>query len=141
MTTKSLALLYSSHWKNADSARSFFEVFEQELPRQYDGLKRRQADEQSDGERVYSTGEGDVLLALKDNTVWVSEGFDLATARQLREMVDAVNPTSNGPVMQAFSVSRVQGPGSGGLIAGVGHWLDGFGVMRAALCDASLRVR
>ena len=38
-------------------ARSFFNVFEQELPRQYDGLKRRESDE-SDGveatERVYS---------------------------------------------------------------------------------------
>ena len=104
-TTASLALLYSSQWKNKDSARSFFEVFEQELPRQYDGLKRREADEK-DGveatERVYSTSEGDVLLTLKDNTVWVSEGFDLALARKLRDAVDQANaPLGSGPVMQA----------------------------------------
>lgn len=131
-TTASLALLYSSHWKNKDSARSFFEVFEQELPRQYDGLTRREADE-DDGveatERVYSTSEGDVLLTLKDNTVWVSEGFDLALARKLRDAVDQANaPLGSGPVMQA----RMLHPNHdllGGLVDTVGQ----FGVMKAEL--------
>jgi hypothetical protein len=131
-TTASLALLYSSQWKNKDSARSFFESFEQELPRQYDGLKRREADEKDATyvtERVYSTSEGDVLLTLKDNTVWVSEGFDLALARKLRESVDKANaPLGNGPVMQA----RVL-PTDHDLVGGLVDTLGQFGVMKTAL--------
>jgi hypothetical protein len=131
-TTASLALLYSSRWKNRDSARSFFEVFEQELPRQYDGLKRRAADEKNETyvtERVYSTREGDVLLTLKDNTVWVSEGFDLALARKLRDAVDTANAAlGSGPIQQA----RTQRPDHD-LVGGLVETLSQFGVMKAAL--------
>lgn len=128
-TTASLALLYSSQWKNKDSARSFFEVFEQELPRQYDGLERHQSEEKSDDERVYSTREGDILLSLKDNTVWVSEGFDLPLARKLRESVDEANaPIGSGPVMQA----RLSLPHHD-LVGGLVNTLSQFGVMKAVL--------
>ena len=59
-------------------------MFEQQLPRQYSGLKRRNADETDPDERVYSTnGEGDVLLSIKGNEVWVSEGFELPMATKL----------------------------------------------------------
>ncbi len=128
-TTASLALLYSSRWKNRDSARSFFEVFEQQLPRQYNGLTRRQKDETADDERVYSTRQGDVLLTLKDNTVWVSEGFDLALARKLRDAVDAANtPLGSGLIQQA----RTQHPRHD-LVGGLVNTLSQFGVMKVAL--------
>ena len=136
-TTKSIAILYSSRWKNPDSAHSFFDVFEEELPRQYDGLKRRRADEVDDSERVYSTSEGDVLLTLKDNTVWVSEGFELPLARELRDKVDMANvPMGSGPVMTAQAQEagkRKQEVASGGLVEGLSHWMGQFGVMRAGL--------
>ena len=137
-TTASLALLYSSRWKNEDSARSFFEVFEQEMPREYDGLVRRKADEKDENERVYTTKEGDVLLTLEDKTVWVSEGFDLAMARKLRDAVDAANVQGHGPVMTAGEAGiRIQRPGSrvgdselvGGLVKAIGE----FGMMRVGL--------
>ena len=128
-TTASLALLYSSRWKNEDSARSFFEVFEQELPRQYDGLKRRPADETSENERVFSTREGDVLLTLEDKSVWVSEGFDLPIARKLRDAVDAANVSlGKGPVMQARSGHR-----NHDLVGGVISQIGQFGIMKVAL--------
>jgi len=131
-TTASIALLYSSQWKNKDSARSFFNVFEQELPRQYDGLKRREADELDRTyvtERVYTTNEGDVLLTLKDSTVWVSEGFDLALARKLRDAVDAANPPpGEGPSMQARTLPTDHDL-VGGLIETLGH----YGIMKQAL--------
>jgi hypothetical protein len=131
-TTASLALLYSSQWKNKDSARSFFEVFEQELPRQYDGLKRRESDEREDAvatERVYTTNEGDVLLTLKDNTVWVSEGFELALARKLRDAVDQANPPSGeGPSMQARTL-----PIDHDLVGGLVNSLSQLGVMKESL--------
>jgi hypothetical protein len=131
LKTGSLALLYSSHWKNEDSARSYFEVFEQEMPRQYDGLKRRQADEKDENERVYTTREGDVLLTLEGKSVWVSEGFDLAMARKLREQVDAVNVEGKGPVFTAGS--RDQGVGNRELVGGLVKVIGSFGMMRVGL--------
>ncbi len=133
-TTASLALLYSSRWKNEDSARGFFEVFNGEIPRQYDGLKRRKADEKDENERVYTTREGDVLLTLEGKTVWVSEGFEVSLARKLREQVDAVNvPLGHGPVLTAGY--RVQGLGfsKDGLVGGLSGWMSRFGMMRVAL--------
>jgi hypothetical protein len=131
-TTASIALLYSSQWKNKDSARSFFEVFQQELPRQYDGLKRRESDELDRTyvtERVYSTSEGDVLLTLKDNAVWVSEGFDLALARKLRDAVDQANPPApEGPAMQARTL-----PVTHDLVGGLIQTLSRYGVLKQAL--------
>lgn len=128
-TTASLALLYSSRWKNEDSARSFFDVFEQALPRQYGGLKRRQLDEKNDNERVYSTREGDILLTLEDKTVWVSEGFDLAMARKLRDAVDAANTTlGNGPFRQALNPQPDHD-----LVGGLANAIGKFGMMKAAL--------
>ena len=123
-TTASLALLYDSRWKNDDSALSFFHVFEQELPRQYDGLKRRPADESGEDERVYSSSEGDILLRREGSRVWVSEGFALPLARTLRTAVDGAQGV--GPVRQA-SVPQSD------LLGGVSRWVGGFGVMRVAL--------
>jgi hypothetical protein len=134
-TTGSLALLYSSQWKNEDSARSFFEVFDQEMPRQYDGLVRRKDDEKDENERVYTTREGDVLLTLEGKKVWVSEGFDAALARKLREVVDTANPEGNGPLKVAGN--RVQGSGprveSSELTGRLVKAMQGFGMMRAGL--------
>ncbi len=128
-TTASIALLYSSRWKNEDSARSFFDVFEQALPRQYNGLKRRRSDEKDENERVYSTREGDVLLTLEDRTVWVSEGFDLAMARTLRDAVNAANiPPGTGPYQQAQTLQP-----SHDLVGGLVHSIGAFGTMKALL--------
>ena len=125
-TTKSIAILYLSRWKNADSARSFFHVFEQELPRQYDGLKRRNADETDPNERVYSTNEGDVLLSMKGNEVWVSEGFELATASKLREMT--MGAQGVGPIRQAeMTVPERE------LVGGLSQWIGSFGVAKAGM--------
>ncbi len=131
LTTASLALLYSSRWKNEDSARSFFEVFDQEIPRQYDGLVRRKAEEKDENERVYTTSEGDVLLTLEGKTVWVSEGFELAMARKLREQVDAVNvPLGHGPVLQAGD--RGLETEDRELVGGLSEWMAKFGMIRVA---------
>jgi hypothetical protein len=128
-TTASLGLLYASRWKNEDSARSFFSVFEQELPRQYDGLQRRKKDEQGDSERVFTTREGDVLLTLKDDRVWVSEGFDLALARQMRDAIDAAQGV--GPLQTAEKQGlgiRDQGLGKE-LVGGMSSWMGAFGMV------------
>ena len=125
-TTASLALLYESRWRNDDSARSFFHIFEEQMPRQYDGLQRREKEETDTDERVYTTREGDVLLRREGSRVWVSEGFDLALARKLRSDVDGVQ--GSGPVMQA----AVPANGSG-LMGGLLRQMGSFGVLKAAL--------
>jgi hypothetical protein len=94
------------------------------LPRKYSGLKRRQQDEKDDTERVYSTNEGDVLLTLVGNRVFIGEGFDLALSRKLRDAIDAGQ--GSGPVMQASS-------GSSSLVGGLSKWVGSFGMMRAAM--------
>jgi hypothetical protein len=134
LTTNSLALLYSSRWKNEDSARSFFEVFDQEMPRQYDGLERRQADEKDENERVYSSREGDILLKLEGKRVWVSEGFELGLARKLQELVDAANPEGRGPVMSAGDRREGIGEKDGKeLVGGLVQAMAGLGMMRVGL--------
>ena len=136
-TTASLALLYSSQWKSEAAARSYFDVFAQQMPRQYDGLKRMKDKETDTDERVYSTNEGDVLLAVSGRTVWVSEGFELPLARQLREQVEAANvPLGHGPVLTAKSQgieNREQGIATAGIVEGLSHWMGRFGLMRVAL--------
>jgi hypothetical protein len=130
-TTASLALLYSSRWKNEDSARSFFTVFEEELPRQYGGLTRRKPDEADDAERVYSTREGDVLLSRHGEMVWVSEGFELGLARKLRDGIEGAQGA--GPVQSA------EGRGLGiretgfGLVGGLSGWMGSFGMVKVGV--------
>ena len=136
-TTASIGLLYASDWKNEDSARSFFRVFEEELPRQYDGMTRREKDEAGNDigadERVWSTREGDVFLAIDGTRVWVSEGFALATARKMRGMIEGAQ--GSGPLLQAESREQESGNRDQGesLVGGLGTWRGGFGLMRTAL--------
>lgn len=124
-TTASLGLLYYSRWKNPDSASSFMRVYANQLPRKYSNLVRRQKDEAGSNEQVYSTNEGDVLLSMSDSTVFISEGFDLALARKLRDSIRDEQP--KGPVRlaqagsePALSLSRLMGS---------------YGVMKPALLE------
>ena len=102
-STASLALMYFSRWKNADSARTFARVYADELPRKYSNLKRRKSDEKAVGvdsasdveEQLYTTNEGDVAIILSGRSVFISEGFDLALARQLQAEVAGFQ--SDGP--------------------------------------------
>jgi len=76
---------------------------------------------------VYSTnGEGDVLLSIKGNEVWVSEGFELATATKLREMV--VSAQGSGPIRQAkMSIPEKE------LVGSLSQWIGEFGVAKAGM--------
>lgn len=111
----SIGLLYYSKWENEDSASSFMHIYSGQLARKYSGLKRRERDEVGDSEEVYSTNEGDVLLSIHDDAVFVAEGFDVALARKLRDEIAGVQ--SSGPVQitsvrqsePAMSLVRVMG--------------------------------
>ena len=97
--TASLALLYSSRWKTAEAAEAFLRVYAGQLPRKYTGVVRRASDEVDAGEQVYSTNEGDVLLSIAGESVYVGEGFPLELSRALRDKVAAAQ--GHGPVRLA----------------------------------------
>jgi hypothetical protein len=129
-STASLGLIYYSRWKNEDSARSFARVYAGELPRKYSSLTRRTADEKNENEQIYSTPEGDVVVQIVDSGVFVSEGFDLALARQLSDAITAIQTT--GPVQQT-SIPHHE------LTLGLVRSLEHFGVPQAAMLQAADR--
>lgn len=127
-STASLGLIYYSRWKNADSARSFARVYAGELPRKYRSLKRRASDEKDANEQVYSTPEGDVLVQIVDDGVFVSEGFDLALARKLSDSIAGMQVT--GPVQQASIPD-------GELTLSLAQSLERFGIPKSAMLQAA----
>jgi len=98
-STASVGLMYYSHWKNETSAENFARIYEDQLPRKYKRLVLREKDAKSEHEQVYSTPEGDVLVQVVDDGVFVSEGFDVALARQISDAVIAMQ--AGGPLQQA----------------------------------------
>jgi hypothetical protein len=90
-STKSIALMYLSAWKNSASAHAFARMYADELGRKYSGVKL-QSDVKpvaaTPGEEViYSTSEGPVVITVRDKYVFVAESFDLDTARKLSTML------------------------------------------------------
>jgi len=112
-----------SRWKNADSARSFLRVYAAQIPRKYSGVVRRSQDEADGNEQVYSTSEGDVLLSISGDGVFISEGFELPLARKLRDQIVSSQP--EGPLRLAETPSHE-------LSLGLAHTLASFGTVRAA---------
>ncbi len=127
----SLGLIYYSKWENEDSARSFLRIYSAQLARKYSGLTRREKDEIGDSEEVYTTNEGDVLLSISDNAVFVAEGFDVALARKLRDSIASVQ--SDGPLQIATTSQDQLQKESGSPAMSLARFMSKFGVMKAAL--------
>src|SRR5579871_1120553 len=123
-STASIGLLYSSRWKNPDSARTFLRIYSAQIPRKYSGVVRRSKDELDDSEQVYSTNEGDVYLSISGAGVFVSEGFDLALARKLRDRIQSVQ---SGAPLQVAGAPELHEPA-----LTMAQGLSSFGVMKAA---------
>lgn len=98
-TTGSLGLLYLSRWKNNDSARSFLRVYAAQLPRKYQHLSAVTAKGADDDHQTFTTDEGDVVLTLEGDTVFVSEGFPRDLALQLETKMRDVQ--GRGPLQSA----------------------------------------
>jgi hypothetical protein len=120
-STGSIALLYSSRWRNPDSARTFVRVYSAQMARKYERVVRRQKDEKDDSEQVYSTEEGDVLISMSGSGVFIGEGFSLPLARKLRDNIAVLQ--SDAPLRLADSHE---------LSLGMVHGLAGFGLMKVA---------
>lgn len=96
-STKSVALFYLSAWKSPRTANAFARIYGEEIGRKYSGVKLDAADAQPDSgggqEIVYSTNEGPVVITVRDRFVFVSESFDLSTARKLADMLIGIQGT------------------------------------------------
>jgi hypothetical protein len=132
----SIALLYSSRWKNADSARTFMQVYAGQLGRKYAHVTERKQDEADNSEQVYSTEEGDVLLSISGAGVFVSEGFELPLARKLRDSI--ISLQSDAPLKVASAGRELPGNGAKEheLSLGMVEGISSFGMMKAAIPPA-----
>jgi hypothetical protein len=94
-STKSIALLYLSAWKNQESAQDFAALYAKQLARKYSGVKPMDAAQVSvpagvgpeSEEQVFTTNEGPVVITTRGRLVFVAESFDLPLARQLTSLI------------------------------------------------------
>jgi hypothetical protein len=90
-STNSLALFYLSAWKSADSARTFAQVYANNLGRMFSGLKPDLAAQHSApsgvDEQDFTTTEGPVIITTRGKLVFVSESFPLDLARKLAALI------------------------------------------------------
>jgi hypothetical protein len=129
-TTASLALIYYSRWKNADSARSFLRVYANNLPRKYSHLQPIPAS--SDAPEItadynevdYSSNEGDLLLVQKGRSVFIAEGFDMPLARKLFDSMTLLESDAPTQIAGGFD-HELSGP--------LTEWLGSMGMMKFAL--------
>ncbi len=123
--TGSVALMYLSAWKSPDAAKTFAAIYADEVGKKYSGVKRQPGVE-SDGEKIYSTNEGPVLIAVTGNQVFTSESFDLTLAHKLELLM--VGAQSN----EGLQTAKAR-PSAEDLSGGMVHLFAKCGLMRAGM--------
>lgn len=83
-STASIAFLYLSAWRSREAARTFMDIFGQEIENEYSSVTRDRKQESGPDERVYQTNEGPILMVRQGRQVFVSESFGLDLARKLQ---------------------------------------------------------
>ncbi len=129
-STASVALLYLSQWKSDAAVADFVKMYSDELFRKYDHVARDPSAETSPAEQVYQTSEGTVLIATSGKDVFVSESFDLPTARKLQALMFAAQQPVPRP--GDFSASR-RDPPTSDLAGNMVHFIARCGLMKVAL--------
>ncbi|MGA9669544.1 MAG: hypothetical protein WBQ94_10065, partial [Terracidiphilus sp.] len=135
-STKSLALLYLSAWKNAASAKTFAQLYSNELGRKYSGLKldldAQAASPAGVQEQVWSTTEGPVVITTRGNLVFVSESFPIDMARKLTALT--LDAQGTGELKMATTkpgAPTLASEPSEPLTANLVHFFSTCGVVRA----------
>ncbi len=123
--TGSVALLYLSAWKSPEAAKTFAAIYADEIDKKYSNVKREK-DAESNGEQIYSTSEGPVLIALNGNQVFTSESFDLTLAHKLELLMVGAQTGENTQTARAEPTAR-------DLAGEVVRMIAKCGLMRAGL--------
>ena len=97
------------------------------MSRKYDSITPVELPNGDADHMLFATAEGDVWLSLEDSGVFIAEGFDRGTAKQLEtKFRDA---QGHGP-LQTASTPQTE------LTLGLSHLLPGIGMPRAAIVSA-----
>ena len=126
-STASVALLYLSQWKSSDAAADFVKMYANELGHKYANATRDTNTETSQDEQIYRTNEGPVLIVTSGNDVFISESFDLTTARKLQLLMLGAQQQSGN------QVAALRKPPSADLAGDLVHFMSDCGMMKAAL--------
>jgi hypothetical protein len=125
--TSSVALLYLSAWRSEAAAIEFAKLYGRELSKKYSGVVRVPDSESSSDERVYNGSEGPVLIVREGKQVFVSESFDLTTARKLQFLFFGAQ--QSGETQEAAHAS----PPPDELTTQLTRMITGCGLMKASL--------
>ena len=122
-STSSVALLYLSAWRTDGAATEFAKVYARELNKKYSGVQRDSAAETTTDEQVYNASEGPVLIVQQGRQVFVSESFDMTTARKLQFLFFGAQKA--GETQQAVQADE--------LTTNLSRLMASCGMMRATL--------
>lgn len=126
-STASLSLLYFSDWKTEKAARAIAEMYAREVNLKYSGVSLDEASDSAPGEKIYKTSEGPVLIAVNGTQVFISESFDLTTARKLQLLLTGAQQSEQLRMATAPAQPRQE------LASALRQFLGGCGMMKAAL--------
>jgi hypothetical protein len=125
--TSSVALLYLSAWRNESTAREFAKLYARELNKKYSGIVRDREDESAETEQIFKGNEGPILIVRQGSEVFVSESFDLDTARKLQFIFFGAQQT--GEMQQAAEAV----PAPGELSVNLARFISSCGLMKASM--------
>ncbi len=130
-STASIATFYLSEWKTASAATRFAALYAESLNRKYTKCER-DAQQSDQGAQVFQTEEGPVLIVRTGKQVFVSESFDLGTARKLQLLLQGAQGSDDD--VQAFSKPADPAlPMPHELAAPLSVWIESAGILRAAM--------
>lgn len=132
-STASVALFYLSQWKTPQAAHAFAGMYADELGKKYSNVTRDTSDEADKTEQIYNTSEGPVVLTTNGRMVFVSESFDLTTARKLAFQVMGAqegDTADEAARIRAYPLNPARGLE---LNAGLVRFFATCGMMRAGL--------
>jgi len=93
-STATIATLYFSSWKSEQAARSFAAMYADNIARKYSGVVQDEK-ESTEEETIWQTAEGPVMIVVRDKQVFISESFDLSTARKLELVMTGIQATGD----------------------------------------------
>jgi hypothetical protein len=109
-STASIGLLYLSQWKSPEAAAAFAKMYADELGKQFSGVTKDAQGESGEGEQIYKTNEGPVVISTTGNSVFVSESFDLPLARKLEFLMLGAQRGSGQESVAANRAPDLTGP-------------------------------
>jgi hypothetical protein len=125
-TTSSLALVYVSQWTTPKAAEHFAELYERQFARKYTSLASQDDPQKiAPSEKLWTTNEGPVMVAIEGSTLFVSEGFEEPIARKLEVMMFAAQP-GTGTITAQIPVDH-------DLTTGLDRFLQSAGTYKFAL--------